>query len=110
MPEALTVRVITATIGLALTLVNVRAISSQMNNLSPRVVRMGRKPLRYTVGDFNSQSVMAISISTMLVKKTATGRVQAIQSNMFMRSGSCNHWSDGRGRETAPSDHAPVGA
>ena len=44
-----------------------------MNRRSPRVVRIGRKPLRSTVGDFNSQIVMLTSISAMQLKNTATG-------------------------------------
>lgn len=58
------------------------AAINPINNLSPRVVRSGRKPLRSTVGDFNSHTVMPISISTMQVKKTATGVVHTIQLNM----------------------------
>ena len=46
-----------------------------------RVVSSG-KPLRIVVGDLISHTVMPISISTMHVKNTATGNVQAIQSNI----------------------------
>jgi hypothetical protein len=43
---------------------------------------MGKNPLRATVGERRSHTVMPISISTMLVKKIATGVVQAIHSSM----------------------------
>ncbi len=53
-----------------------------MKSRSPRVVAIGRKPLRSTVGDRSSHTVMPTSISTMQAKNTATGRVQAIHSNI----------------------------
>ena len=43
---------------------------------------MGKKPLRITVGDLISHTVMPKSISAMQLKNTATGRVQAIHSNI----------------------------
>ena len=46
------------------------------------MVSSGKSPLRIVVGDLISHTVMPISISTMQVKNTATGNVQAIQSNM----------------------------
>src|SRR4030095_780012 len=58
------------------------AHSRPMNRRSPRVVAIGRKPLRMTVGDFNSHTVIAPSISAMQQKNTATGVVQAIHSNI----------------------------
>src|SRR3989442_10868682 len=53
-----------------------------MNSRSPRVVAIGSQPLRITVGLRNSHSVMPTSISTMQLKNTATGSVQAIQENI----------------------------
>ena len=53
-----------------------------MKRRSPRVVAMGKKPLRRVVGDLISHTVMPMSMSTMQVKNTATGVVQAIQSNI----------------------------
>ena len=52
-----------------------------MNRRSPRVVAIGRKPLRSTVGAFSSHTVIAASMSAMQQKNTATGVVQAIHSN-----------------------------
>ena len=52
-----------------------------MNRRSPRVVSIGKKPWRNTVGDLISHTVMVASISTMQVKNTATGVVQAIHSS-----------------------------
>jgi hypothetical protein len=52
-----------------------------MNNRSPRVVAIGKKPRRSTVGERISQIVIPISIKTIRVKKTATGTVQTIQSS-----------------------------
>src|SRR3954469_14249008 len=54
-----------------------------MNRRSPRVVAIGSQPRRRGVGDRISPTVMPTSISTMQVKNTATGSVQAIHSNMF---------------------------
>src|SRR5450830_723562 len=59
-----------------------------MNRRSPRVVRSGKKPLRSTVGERISHTVMPISMSTMQLKNTATGKVQAIHSNMPISSDS----------------------
>jgi hypothetical protein len=53
-----------------------------MNNRSPRVVTNGNQPLRATVGERRSHTVMPININTMQMKKTATGKVQTIHSNM----------------------------
>ena len=53
-----------------------------MKSRSPRVVAMGKKPLRSVVGHLISHTVMPMSMHTMQVKKTATGVVQAIHSNM----------------------------
>src|SRR3546814_15792124 len=58
------------------------ATSRPMNRRSPRVVAMGRKPLRSTVGDFNSKKVMPASMSPMQIKNTVVGKVHTIQSNM----------------------------
>jgi len=52
-----------------------------MNNRSPRVVAIGRKPRRNVVGDFISQIVMPASMATMHAKNTATGSVHTIQSS-----------------------------
>lgn len=52
-----------------------------MNRRSPRVVAIGKKPLRSIVGARISQIVIPISIRTITVKKTATGTVQTIQSS-----------------------------
>jgi hypothetical protein len=53
-----------------------------MNKRSPRVVTKGKNPFRANVGERRSQTVMPINMSTMQVKKTATGVVQAIHSSM----------------------------
>src|SRR3546814_18081711 len=58
------------------------ATSRPMNRRSPRVVAMGRKPLRNTVGDFSSKKVMPTSMSPMQIKNTVVGKVHTIQSNM----------------------------
>src|SRR5689334_21477721 len=55
-----------------------------MKSRSPRVVAIGRNPLRMTVGDLSSHTVMPASIKAMQVKKTVTGVVQTIQSNMML--------------------------
>ncbi len=52
-----------------------------MNSRSPRVVAIGRKPLRGTVGERSSQTVMPTSSRAMQAKKTATGGVQAIHDS-----------------------------
>jgi hypothetical protein len=57
---------------------------SPMNNLSPRVVSIGRKPRRKLVGDLISQKVITQSINKMHIKNTATGVVHAIQLNMWV--------------------------
>ena len=44
-----------------------------MNSRSPRVVTSGRKPLRATVGERNSHTVMPTSTGAMHAKKIATG-------------------------------------
>jgi hypothetical protein len=49
------------------------------------VVAIGSQPLRKTVGCLISQTVMPTSISAMQLKKTATGCVHTIQSNIFVR-------------------------
>src|SRR5690606_40027104 len=66
-----------------------------MNRGSPRVVAMGRKPLRSTVGERISQTVMATSISATQMKNTAVGVVQTIQANMAYS------FSGGRGSDPA---------
>ena len=50
-----------------------------MNNLSPRVVAIGKKPLRSMQGDLISQIVIINKMPAMLEKKIAVGSVQAIQ-------------------------------
>ena len=57
-----------------------------MKRRSPRVVRRGRKPLRSTVGDFSSYTVMPMSIRTTQEKNTATGVVHTIQLNIWQSS------------------------
>ena len=57
-----------------------------MKRRSPRVVAIGRKPLRRTVGDLIYHTVMPASINAMQTKNTATGVVQAIHSNMAISS------------------------
>src|SRR5690606_24065922 len=55
-----------------------------MKSRSPRVVAIGRKPLRSCVGERISQIVMPASNRPTATKKTAVGSVQTIQSNMFV--------------------------
>ena len=50
------------------------------------MVTMGRKPLRATLGDLISHTVMPASSSAMQMKNTATGVVQTIQLNMICLS------------------------
>ena len=55
------------------------ALSKPINNLSPLVVEIGRKPLRSMQGDFISQIVIITKMLAMDEKNTAVGKVQAIQ-------------------------------
>src|SRR5450830_1675696 len=52
-----------------------------MNKRSPRVVGMGKKPLRAMLGERHCHTVMPTSIKPMQMKKMATSGVQAIQPN-----------------------------